>query len=274
MPWARAQATSSGESPTISVSAGVKRRPTALRRAPPAHRRQLVALDGVVAVRRRAEVAGEPAAAELDLRAPLPVAGEQAERARRSGGERLQPLDHRRQQAHRAPVRAPLRAHRRRRRASVEPGQHLLAPSRAGHQVEHDARVGLARELVARQVAGGPVDRLQRGGEGRAALAAAVDQRAVDVEQDELHRRLRSLPPPRRGLRGEEGRDAVPAVRASARAAAFASAARSRRSSSGRPRTSSSSRLVRAIDSTRPGRGSPRPSAPLRRRARRAARRG
>ena len=93
---------------------------------------------------------------------------------------------------------------------------HRLRHARRRHQIDDDARIGLAREIVAADVAARAVDLLERLAEERLRLPTAVDQRAVDVERSNFKRRARSrrsmTAPVRVFLLGEEGRDAAPAV--------------------------------------------------------------
>ena len=115
MPWARAQSTSSRESPTIHVSSGPERTPAVLGGACPGDRRQVAAVGLAVAEAAEFEVAPQADAAQLDAGAALPVAGEQREHEVVALRKRREQLHDARQDAARARVRGAARAGRDRR---------------------------------------------------------------------------------------------------------------------------------------------------------------
>jgi len=138
-----------------------------------------------------AEVRPQPSGRELDPRALLDVAGEEPQDDALGRVEPPHQIGHTRQQRHALPVadflHEPARVAL---EAVAEPRvDRLGCEACRPHEVGHDARIGLAAEVVAIDEARGSVDPQERGAERTTARALGEHEGAVDVEEDETHGR-------------------------------------------------------------------------------------
>ena len=130
---------------------------------------------------------------QLEPSAGLDVAGEQADERVVARGQRADDVGDAGQNLHaRAVADDPAQLLEVRGVKPVEPARDCgLIEAGTAQQVPHDARIGLAAEVVGLDGAGGAVRGVERAAEGGTAGAARRHQRAVDVEEEEPHVRAR-----------------------------------------------------------------------------------
>src|SRR5690606_36374967 len=153
--------------------------------------RQGVPLLVVGPVSAEAEPVPQASRPELEPRAALDVPGHQADAHVLQGRERVEQLDHARDDLD-GPVLQPLLEVPQVTRPQLDhaPVDVRAEQPRPVHQLPRDLRVGLAREAHPGRVAGRP-ERLDQGHLERVLRRATPDQRPVDVEEDQAADRRR-----------------------------------------------------------------------------------